>query len=314
MPSADLDTLKRRPLAPFCLQHLGYKLDKQKSCRGWADLRSPKGFSILIRTQPNPNGHFGFTRRDGSGRGTIIDLLKQEGWSWQQIIALANQGTPTQLAAPPPSSLAKQAEIPHKPPSRSLFVPFAKTPKDSYLEQRGISRQTLQLFQQGSLTRSVNFPLFELKQGGFKLFSSIRYSRGSAGHVKYFRSGPRGSSVSLLAQFQLFHIGEFLPLQGLYLFESPIDALSFAQLHWGKLPLHRCLLLSLCGNPGQAFLQAFPALLAFLRPKNLTYAFDNDKQGRAFAAELGAIAKGELLFPQAKDWNKQLFVSNFKAF
>lgn len=315
MPTADLNALKRRPLAPFCLQHLGYKLDKQKSCASWADLRSPKGFSVLVRSQPNPNGHFGFTRRDGNHGGTIIDLLQQEGWSWHQILELANQSTPTQLGAPLSSPLQKrQTEKTPKPPatpSLSLFTPFHNTPPRSYLEKRGISRKTLSLFRQGSLTYSALFPLFLLVQDKLRLHSAIRYSEDPNNPKRNLKRflGPREGNFNLLAPFHLRELLAQLPLDSLYLFECPVDALSFFELAQRKstpIPDGRWLFLSLCGNPGTLFSKAFPSLLQLLKPKNLIYAFDNDQAGAHYASHFATIAKGTLLFPQEKDWNALL--------
>ncbi len=302
------DQLKRQPLAAFCIEELGYRPDPKKDSKRWRDLHSPQGFSVLVRSQPNANGHYGFTRRDGQGGGTIIDLLKQEGWAWSKISQLAQEGiaaahVPSQR---PPASSSKARKS--TPPKLSAFALLKHTPQDNYLSWRGITRETLQLFNLGATRYTATFPLFALKGGKLQLTSSIRYTRQpDGGRGKYF-STARAGSFNFMAPFHLKDLNSKLPLQTLFVFESPIDALSFCQLfpHITAQRPTPWACLALCGNPGEAFFSGYSALLDFLCPLELAYCLDSDEPGQALAERLAAVRDGARFHCAHKDWNEQL--------
>jgi len=108
---------------------------------------------------------------------------------------------------------------------------------------------------------------------------------------------------SSLLQYSFHHIGTS---EQLYVFEAPIDMLSFISLYpedWQEDSY-----VSLCGVGGQAMwwvLEQKPEI------RNVALCFDNDDAGRKAIARLGAELKEkgyevETLLPSLKDWNDDL--------
>ena len=90
------------------------------------------------------------------------------------------------------------------------------------------------------------------------------------------------------------------------LFESPVDALSYAQLHPQK---RKAIYLSFCGSFGEKFEIQLLRLIKKLGIKHLVVCMDNDEAGRKYEKRLAYFLKKiEVRFhrPEKKDWNDEL--------
>ena len=116
---------------------------------------------------------------------------------------------------------------------------------------------------------------------------------------KSFRMNVEGSRP----QYSFHHIGTD---EELFVFESPIDLLSYITLHPESWQEHSYV--SLCGTGGQAMhwlLDQCPNI------HSVHLALDNDKAGRGAAQRLSGelkqtVSSTDILSPQRKDWNEDL--------
>ncbi|SEI13446.1 Protein of unknown function [Halobacillus karajensis] len=99
----------------------------------------------------------------------------------------------------------------------------------------------------------------------------------------------------------------------IYLFESPIDALSYWSIKKGKLQDTR--LVSMSGLKRQTMIDEIKRMgKEGNKVKQITFCTDNDKAGRDFSIKYHRLMSDRLSkldLPQYKDWNKELEIRNF---
>lgn len=82
----NFNAFKRWSLVDFCVNQLGYKINKKSDSARWRCLKTPNGTTILIPSQPNKKGYYIWHALDEGKSGTIVDLLlKIEGMSWRAM-------------------------------------------------------------------------------------------------------------------------------------------------------------------------------------------------------------------------------------
>ena len=293
----NFEALKTTPISSFCLTQLGYKVDRQHDSRSWRALTSPHGEKIITKTTPNANGHYLFKATTSDVSGTLVDLLlKVEQKTWSEIHAFFSHSI----------YISKKEKVVYAPSQKPVFLsPGAildkirtlHTPNNNYLTQRGMSEETIKKFKLSAAANHVFFPLFSIEKNNLVLRSAIRYSNFYGKKAQRFL-GPRGDSFSLLVPrnhsfLPLLKKGQPLPGgQTILLFESPIDALSYWQLHPYLSQEKNLLLLSTCGSPASSFFSRFAELLLFLGCKKAKFLFDNDDFGRFLTRKLmGSVPK-----------------------
>ena len=322
------------PLVPFLTTQLGWKVDKTKSTRRDVVLTHPKHSRILVPTRPMPTtGHWVYASVHGGG-GTLIDLLLQENWSWQQIKALADgkmvENIPTApIEAPPkkapsvtldPGMQAQQAQ--------SHLERIVPTQRSAYLTHRGIFQATYQALQGLKVSQQAAvFPLYKDfdHAGKGHLCSTISYYQDRLGHAhKYFQQGlPRGLAM--------LHEKELEETTKIVITESPMDALSYRQIQLEEQraaslgparsaaqeqpqQAANTLFLSTCGNLTDQIKRDLEQLfdVAHQKEQMVVLALDNDPAGRHMTETLShmlaeARCSYQVAIPtQGKDWNEAL--------
>ena len=303
----NFNEFKQFPLAEYCINTLNYKVDKKHDSRIWRALESPDGHKIITRSLPNEQGHYLYKSTTGNHCGSIIDLLqKGHGMSLSEIRE-SNFLTSPHIPQPSRAFLAS----PKSQPVRITPTAFLGSPTKNYLTRRGICLSTMELFDVGATPRHVVFPLWEFNSTNcFRIKTSIKYST-LLGINRCRFLGPRGGAVSFLKK-KLGQKGKN-SLRELYIFESPIDALSFFQI---EKPDGSFLFLSLCGTPTFSFRQSFPSLVRFLSVQRVLFALDNDDRGRVMTkllrSLLGSCSVHVLdisnKLGKQKDWNDLLML------
>lgn len=303
----NLEALKKIPLAEFCIDRLSYTPCKSADSNDWRTLVGASGQKIVMRSTPAPSGDYLFFTRDGH-KGNIIHLLKLfHGYkSVAQILAHFCSGQlpkykPPVLAAKTPIKDATQ--LVEK--AYNAYLDRCKIGGINYLNRRGISSKIINRYKIAVAERELFLPLYFLKNGQFEAATGITYSFGYGGSKRhpYFLKGlSRRGSYSLLTPRKR-------PLEyfdTIKVFESPIDALSYAQLFPEE---KESILLSFCGGFGDGFKTQLLLLIKKLKLSNVVLCLDNDDFGRSAATALKKIIKGVnvvLKFPTKKDWNDDL--------
>ncbi len=303
----NINELKKIPLAEFCIDRLGYTPCKSADSERWRVFIGPSGQSIVMRSTPAPSGDYLFFTREGQ-KGNIIHLLKLfHGYkSIAQILADYGSG---QLPKYKPPVLA--AETPIKDATEfvgkayNAYLARCKIGGINYLSRRGISNNIISDYKIAVAERELFLPLYLLKNGKFEAATGITYSfdgSGSKRHPYFLKGLGRRGSYSLLTPRKR-------PLEyfdTLMVFESPVGALSYAQLFPEQ---KESILLSFCGGFGDAFKKQLLLLIKKLKLSNVVLCLDNDDFGRSAATALKKIIKDvnvALKFPTKKDWNDEL--------
>lgn len=302
---------KRIPLAEFCIQELEYKPQRGKDSRLWRSLVAPSGVKIITRSVPQPDGGYFFQSPDTGIAGNILTLLmKLHSYTFKQAVeALTGRSS---LIIPKREVVEERRQQDTTSFVRRKFEEFLQKCGGgvNYLTRRGLTPETLKYFKVKAAPREAFFPLYFLEGEKYKAATAIRYFFTSWGERRrlFLKGCPKRGGYSLFTPQKQppIHFGT------LYLFESPVDALSYAQLSGTPPGLY----MSFCGRFGWTFLRQLIALLQKNAVRRVVIAVDNDKQGEEYKRQLSKalgnlILKGRRLelstaTPQGKDWNEDL--------
>lgn len=187
-------------------------------------------------------------------------------------------------------------------------APFVLPPRNQYMrrlfaylmERRGIDRSIIQHFAHART-------LYEEANHHNAVFVGLD-EHGVARHAHMRSTNFSGRSFrinveSSLPQYSFHHAG---PGKNLFVFESPIDLLSYICLHpadWQSQSY-----VALCGTSGQAMLWVLEQNPGI---QSVCLALDNDKTGQAATERLTKELRrrsyaSTTLHPQHKDWNDDL--------
>ena len=312
------------PIADFAVAKLGWTMVKEKSTkRDWV-LEHPIHGRIIVPTHPKSlNGHWVYSLPNQKGGGTLIDLLRQEKWDWRAIKNLAHGHITTPIAelTPKPKtySVAKHIENPAQQEAlaqkRLEEVKTRQTTGETYLEKRGISKETYQSFPQlKNNSYQAVFGLYAGFDDQARLCSTINYYFDREDESrKYFQKDlPRG-----LAQ-----LSSATAVTHIVITESPIDALSYKQLQCDsgdikdQKQVENTMYLATCGNLSVEITRSLEQVFDQAKAKNqeVILAFDNDVPGKKMAGELERLLQEKqcnyrLDFPEiGKDWNESLYL------
>lgn len=312
-----LENLKRINIADFAQERLGFVPERGGDSRLWRKLVKD-GVKIWTCVVPGRSGHFLYGSSSFRG-GTLIDLLKNLGWSDEQILNLDN--------CPPSPPKPFFGKIPDSPTVARWLRPLAletifstlplpeKAPFPNFFSKRGLTEATRIKFGLSADASTTIFKLYILsKKGVPKPVSAIKYTLRPKSNktIKRFFAA-RGSAINLLSPSPF----QNLKNPRLYVFESPIDALSFYQIFAEKLQ-ENIILVSTCGNPTHDFVASWPRWLSFLSPSLIAIFFDWDAAGDGFAKKLleatpapfrARRPKRPAFCSDAKDWNEYLLFS-----
>ncbi len=298
---------KRLPLADIAIARLGYKPNKGHDSRTWRSLVGPDGTKIITKSTPNEQGHYLFRCSEQEVSGSIVDLLAVvHGYSFSEIREFFKAETPFSppLKTPPPSPIEEGSSKDNTAYIKQIMgsQPSAEnSPLGNYLAQRGISIETMKYFGIGSGETFIA-PLYRRGVNRWVAQTFIKYLVVEGKRLRFFAKNlqKRGAySIFKKAGRPLRSFDKIL------LFESPIDALSYFQLH-----REEGIYASICGSLTHDFLANLGEDLAYLGVKEVVIAFDNDKAGEAMRDKVvqkipDSIEKS-IKKPAEKDWNEDL--------
>jgi len=313
----NIDKLKRIPLFDFVQNQLGYKFKPDKGKGFWKIFETKNGDIIKVGSSPNEEGYYLFKSEDIKS-GSIVDILIYEGGKWLnekgdldykkvfstflrvdfsvQKTSYIREVKKTKYL----SRLEVEAKVCHLPRNQEM-------PKNNYFSKRGLASSVLAQFDLRANANETVFPLYLITDGKIEPASAIRYDFSNL--PKYFL-GKKGGSVSVLMLKSSRDFRQKKPLL-VYLFESPIDALSFYQLHEIELKGSPFVLISCLGELAYDFLAGLQDSLKTLNAKEVIVCFDADKNGRKMTLRLKKYINPfpfvEKKVPNSyKDWNEVL--------
>ncbi len=312
LPKNDMnfEHCKKLPLADIAIDRLGYKPNKSHDSRMWRSLVAPNGTKIITKSTPNEQGHYLFRCSEQEASGSIIDLLVVvHGYSFSEVREFFKAETPFSppLKTPPPSPIEEGASEDNTAYIKQVMEsqPNAEnSPMNNYLAQRGISIETMKYFGVGSSETFIT-PLYRRDGNRWLAQTFIKYLVVEGKRLRFFAKNlQKRGAYSILKE-----AGR--PLKSfdkLILFESPIDALSYFQLH-GEEGIYA----SICGSLTNDFLANLEGDLTHLSVREAVIAFDNDKAAEAMRDKViqkipDSIEKS-IKKPLKKDWNDDLIAS-----
>lgn len=287
----ELEAFKQMNLADYAAAQ-GYELNKQKSSKNSLCYDHSSGDRVIIGRDATSGHGVYYSVRDDADNGTIIDFVqRRQGLNLGQArkelrpwAGIGNAPAPRFKPQPVPEpSTRDRAEQ-----QRGLAAcEIATTHK--YLEGRGIEQETLEHFRGRVYTDqrgNAIFPHFDQEGISGLEIKNERFTGFSKG-------GEKG----------LWFAGAAKPQQIVFC-ESAIDCLSHYQLK----PSDKTMYVSTGGKMSPGAKQSLESLLENHKDAQIVAAFDNDKQGHAFAQDLCDMAGREIKLdrPELKDWNEQL--------
>jgi hypothetical protein len=323
-----LECIKRDiPLISFACDKLGWSIVKEKSTQKDVVLSHPQYGNIIAPTVPKElTGHWVYSHMQGGG-GTLVDLLRYDQWGWEKINELVKDHTiahkyqhayeqgylhtghrkEKEMAEP------KERMDPKKQKEEiDKYLARIVTAKgDGFLKTREIDKDTYR--DMSGLTVSKQSAVFHLytdldKEGGKRMCSTITYYHDRIGNSKKFfqKDLPRGISV-------LVENGkELKDAKRIFITESPVDALSYKQLHPDVSK--DTAFVSTCGSLSMGIKRDIEQVcqMAKEREHKVVLGFDNDVAGRKMTETISLSLKEmnikyEVVVPQhGKDWNDEL--------
>ncbi|MHB9147721.1 MAG: MobV family relaxase, partial [Candidatus Amoebophilus sp.] len=290
-------------MIPFLTQELGWTIDTSKGRGNFVKLKHPTYGKIYARTERlAQTGHWVFSRENGGG-GTLIDLLKEEGWSPSRISSLASGEfifSPVEATAYTPpikKQYVEQDPIKQTQKAQAYLDTITNVIKHPLLEGRAIERETYWSLEGLKVSgQTAAFALYkDLDDAGkYRLCSTISYYKDRfGGHGKRFQLElPRG--LSILKEKGL----DIREATRIVLTESPVDALSYRQLvlngeqGWKRVKIDafgapkeadiaKTVFISTCGNLIKNITIELEQLFKLAAQNNqlVTLALDNDAAG-----------------------------------
>ena len=309
--SIDFEEVKRWPLAELCIRKLGYKVNKKHDSWRWRCLKTPGGTTILVPSAPNDNGYYTWHSPDKNLSGTILDLLlKIEGMAWPAVreflLSVKHKSKPKTRNPAPYFDEQKQAKM--------VLVRVKSIPKkpckNNYLSLRNISFETIRTFGVSPQEDYWEVPLYSLSAGKMRVQTTIRYCFVNGQRKRFFLKG-----VQKKGALAMLSPDNFQTTQSVYIFESPVDALSFYELF-----RHPGIYLATCGTVGGDTLTNINHILSHSHKKltkkpNLYLCFDNDLPGQKNSQKIEESCKEncqevQKILPKNKDFTEDLVIKN----
>lgn len=280
-------------------------INKGKDSKKWRSLTSPTGRSIIVKSSPNNNGEY-FYVESGGGGGTIIELLEQiEAWNFTKILELTKETIVPNYTAVKTNKESQKPTFLTEKQVQELASPYKTIPNFNYLNSRGISNKVIQRLNLYTSEDTCLFWLYDLEDGKWYKKSAIRYyfSLFSNRRGKRFLAS-RAGCVSIITPCNTIEFSDFI-----FFFESPVDAVSFYQLHYSVIRNKKIALISTCGSLTRSFLSSINEKMNFFKPKCIYLCFDNDFAGKEMAVKVNKAllvnCEVKYLLPNGgKDYNE----------
>lgn len=265
-------------------------------CRGEKLIRSGREFRLSSDHSITVRGDEWFDHASREGGHAVSFAQRHYGLSYQDAMTLllgGEQGVAYPQAKEQKEEPPKPFELP--PPHTDMRRVYAYL-----MRRRNIDRDVIThfakagtLFEDAEYHNAVFAGMDE--HGVFR--HAHKRSTGSTG--KAFRINVEGSQP----QYSFHHSGIS---DHLYVFEAPIDMLSFISLYPENWQAHSYV--ALCGTGGQAMLWMLEQNQSI---RNVALCLDHDKAGQLAAERLSAQLREAgyhcgVLLPAKKDWNDDL--------
>ncbi|TSJ79781.1 toprim domain-containing protein [Cardinium endosymbiont of Dermatophagoides farinae] len=279
------------------IQHavsMGYILDREKSSKTWAVMEK-EGDKILIKNSPNQNDHWMYKSLiDEQEKGTIVDFMQKRGFSYQSICRSSSRHLDDRVVKDQKSLSVELGDVfSQRHIAQEAFNNrVVEHQKGNYLACRGIDAVTYGCYIGVKVGNQAVFALYRDidSNGKGTICSTISYQSdakvsmsddGFFNSTKYFQKGlPLGLSV-------LVESG--LPVKHIVVSESPIDALSYKQIH---KPSEGTMYVATCGSLSEGVKKELANVFsnAMENGWSVTLAFDSDKAGRCMDKEVRELA------------------------
>ena len=292
-------------------QAQGYELNKQKSTATDVILQKHQQGEVVdtigVRYYPQ-TGYKYWTAMDSSDKGSLLDFEKNKNRldlnstegkrSLYEKIDEFLGNAPAQKISLKPAEPKTAMLVEKRLTDRELhLLPLEDT---RYLEGRGISEKTYrspefqcQVYNEKVELRSKTYTntVFPIRNEDV-LLAKIRRNDEELGY--------RGGQFNKIQEKREngIHTSNFpnAPLDKLYLAESPIDALSYFELHHKEIRAknQQVAFISTVGNPSHSAYNTMQKFINEANPKEIVSILDNDRAGRAFTINLlGKLSKPE---------------------
>ncbi|GFQ82001.1 toprim domain-containing protein [Trichonephila clavata] len=300
------------------IQHaasMGYVLNKEKSSKTWAVMEK-EGDKILIKNSPNQNGNWVYkSLSDDQEKGTIVDFMQNRGFSYQSICGLSSSHLDDRVVRDQKSLSAEIEDVlSQRYIAQEAFDRVVEYKKGNYLACRGIDGATYENCSGVKVGDKAVFALYRDidSNGKGTMCSIISYQFDAKGSIsgdgsfsssQYFQKGlPRGLSVL---------VDHNVPVKHIVVSESPIDALSYKQMHEIS---EGTMYVSTCGSLSEGIKKEIENVFCNAKAsgQSITLAFDNVKAGRQMNKMVSEIADAYQVICkpsipyQFKDWNEEL--------
>ncbi|HEX9956072.1 MAG TPA: toprim domain-containing protein, partial [Fibrella sp.] len=279
------------------LEMEGFSRDRRKSTRRWPVLENAEGRKLIIGHNQKTNEYFYYNPEDSRDRGTIVDYVigklnidtaTREGWQQLHeficrytgdLSHLINNRSANAIESQPPKETTR---------SKAMSTYFRLDPltnTDYLIEKRGLTVDTIghrafigKIFNKafvskktGEMVINTVFPM-ESEQG---VTAILLKNDSPTGLVNGHTWGERLESI------WVSNLPKGHQPKELLICESPIDALSYHQLHPPKEPYDR-VYVATGGQPSSLQPLTVQRLIDRVKPEQVILAHDNDNSGIRF--------------------------------
>ncbi|GAB3512259.1 hypothetical protein GCM10027341_52780 [Spirosoma knui] len=279
------------------LETEGFAKDRRKSTRRWPVLENAEGRKLIIGHNQKTSEYFYYNPDDSRDKGTIVDYVigklnidtsAKEGWQQLHEYLGQYQGDLSHMlsnkpSASPDSQPANEATRRNAMSHYFRLDPLTNT--DYLMNKRGLTVDTIghraflgKIFNKaftsrktGELVINTVFPM-ENEQGTTAI---LLKNDSPTGLVNGHTWGERLESV------WVSNLPKGHQPKELLICESPIDALSYHQLHPPKEPYDR-LYVATGGQPSSLQPLTVQRLIDRVKPEQIILAHDNDNSGIRF--------------------------------
>lgn len=307
------------------LESEGFAKDRRRSTRRWPVLENTEGRKLIVGHNQNTREYFYFNPEDSRDRGTIVDYVvgklnadtsSKEGW--QQVHEYVGRYTGdlshvinNRSDGSPESQPAKEATRSKAMSHFFRLDPLTNT--DYLMETRGLTVDTIgnrafigKIFNKtfvsnktGEMVVNTVFPM-ENEQGTTAI---LLKNDSPTGLVNGHTWGERLESIWVSNLPKGHQPKEML------ICESPIDALSYHQLHPPKEPYDR-LYVATGGQPSSLQPLTVQRLIDRVKPEQVILAHDNDNSGIRF--NIGWAGRLQLPGQTTEQANQRFSISHHK--